>query len=245
VLHGTALRAGPVVLVQPLLSCGLVLTLVLGALVDRRHPGRPLPSRRQWLAAAVVVVGLMVFLRSAHPGRGRPTGRWWVLAAGVAAVLVIAGIAAAWSRVPGRRHRAVALGLAAGVGFGMTGVLLKQVVHHLPVSWPTTWPLLALLLCGGTAIVCAQSAYQSGPLIESLPCLTVLEPVVAVVVASRAYGEGLHPGWLNHTGQVVGLGLLALGVIGIARAEAGRHTPLTEPVDADEPSSRVEHHRAA
>jgi drug/metabolite transporter (DMT)-like permease len=103
-------------------------------------------------------------------------------------------------------------------------------VHALPTSWSTTWPLLLLLLCGATSIVCAQSAYQAGALIESLPSLTVLEPVVAVVVASMAYGERLHPGPWWHVGQVAGMVLLAAGVTGIARAEGRRHTPLSEGV---------------
>jgi drug/metabolite transporter (DMT)-like permease len=228
VIHGLALRSGPVVLVQPILSFGLVITMALGFLVDRRHPDRPLPSRRQWLAALVVVLGLLLFLRSAHPRHGHGTGRAEVLMIGGLAVVLLGAAALFWNHRKEHEHRALALGIAAGCGFGMTGVMLKQVVHAAPTSWHTTWPLLLLLLCGATSIVCAQSAYQAGALIESLPSLTVLEPVVAVVVASRAYGEGLHPGWLWHAGQVAGMVLLAAGVTGIARAETSRHTPLSE-----------------
>jgi drug/metabolite transporter (DMT)-like permease len=229
VVHGMALRAGPVVLVQPILSFGLVITLVMGALVDRRHPERPLPSRAQWVSAAVVL-GLVLFLRTAHPRHGHGTGRADVLLAGGLAVLLLGLAAIAWNHREEHAHRALALGIAAGCGFGMTGVLLKQVVHAAPTSWSTTWPLLLLLLCGATSILCAQSAYNAGALIESLPSLTVLEPVVAVVVASMAYGEGLHPGAWWHLGQVAGMVLLAVGVTGIARAEGRRHTPLSEPV---------------
>jgi drug/metabolite transporter (DMT)-like permease len=242
VVHGLALRAGPVVLVQPILSFGLVITLVMGAVVDRRHPGRPLPSRAQWASAAVVVLGLVLFLRTAHPRHGRGTGAADVLMTGGLAVLLLGVAALAWNHNHKRAHRALALGVAAGCGFGMTGVLLKQVVHAAPTNWSAIWPMLLLVLCGATSIVCAQSAYQAGALIESLPSLTVLEPVVAVVVASMAYGERLHPGpwWL--VGQVAGMLLLAAGVTGIARAESRRHTPLSEalpcaPADAELPPS--------
>jgi drug/metabolite transporter (DMT)-like permease len=228
VLHAAALRFGPVVLVQPLLSGGLVLTLALGALVDRRHPGRPLPSRLQWVGAGIVVVGLTLFLLSSHPRHGAPTGRAVVLLLAGAGALLAALGAAWWRRLPGRPHKALALGIAAGCGFGITGVLLKQVVHNPPTGWHTIWPLLLMLVVGATSIVLAQSAYQSGALIESLPCLTVLEPVVAVAIASRAYGEHLHPGWLPHLGQAAGLVMLATGVVVIARAEMGRHTLLSE-----------------
>lgn len=228
VLHAAALRFGPVVVVQPLLSGGLVLTLALGALVDRRHPDRPLPSRRQWVASGIVVVGLTLFLLSAHPRHGHVTGRALILLlAGAAAILAALG-AAWWRSLPGRPHKALALGVAAGCGFGITGVLLKQVVRHPPTGWHSTWPLLLMIVVGVTSIVLAQSAYQTGALIESLPPLTVLEPVVAVAIASRAYGEHLHPGWLHHLGQGGGLLLLAVGVVIIARAEGSRHTVLSE-----------------
>jgi drug/metabolite transporter (DMT)-like permease len=228
-LHALALHSGPVVIVQPLLSSGLVLTLVLGFLVDRRHPGRPLPSRSQWISAGIVVAGLAFFLPAAHPRHGAPTGRPEVLLLAGASALALAFLAAWWSRNPKRPHRALALGVAAGCGFGITGTLLKQVVRNAPTTWSTIWPLLLMVVVGVTSIVLAQSAYQAGALIESLPSLTVLEPVVAVVVASRAYGEHLHGGWLHHTGQALGLLLLAAGVIGIARAETNRDPVLSEP----------------
>jgi len=236
VVHGLALRSGPVVLVQPILSFGLVITLVLGALVDRRHPGRPLPSRRQWLSAGVVVAGLLLFLMTSHPRHGHGTGVPVVLVAGGLAVVALGLLALAWNHDKRHAHRALALGIAAGCSFGMTGVLLKQVVHAAPTSWSAIWPVLLLVLCGATGILTSQSAYQAGALIESLPSLTVLEPVVAIAMASLAYGERLHHGMFWHTGQLLGMLLLAAGVFGIARAETSRHTPLSEPVHDEEPA---------
>jgi hypothetical protein len=228
VLHGLSLRSGPVILVQPVLSCGLVITLALGALIDRRHPERPLPAPQQWAAAGVVVAGLFVFLRSAQPDHGRTDGRPVVLL-GAVGISLLLYLGAAWrNRNPQRGHRALALGIAAGSGFGIAGVLLKQVVAHLPTTWSTLWPLLAMFVVGGASLVCAQAAYHAGALIESLPALTVLEPVVAVVVASWAYGERLHTGWLHHLGQGVGLVCLAVGVVVIARAETTRRTALSQ-----------------
>ena len=241
VVHGLALRSGPVVLVQPILSFGLVITLAMGALVDRRHPDRPLPSRRQWWSAGLVVVGLVLFLLTSHPHHVHGGVRVEWLCIGGLGVLVLGLAALAWNHDRGHKHRALGLGIAAGCGFGMTGVLLKQVVHQAPTSWSGIWPVLLLVVCGGVSIVCAQSAYQAGALIESLPSLTVLEPLVAIAMASRAYGERLHPGLLWHVGQAGGMLLLAIGVIGIARAEMARHTPLSEhvpePHHADYPPS--------
>jgi drug/metabolite transporter (DMT)-like permease len=220
ILHGVSLRFGPVTLVQPLLSCGLVLTLALGALVDRRHKDRPLPHRRQWLAATVVVAGVALFVLTARPRHGAGLAEPVRLLLAVAATLTLIGLGWAWAARPERPHRALALGIAAGTGFGMTGTLLKHVVHEAPTSWRGLWPLLLMVLVGACSIVSAQSAYQAGHLIESLPPLTVLEPVVAAGLASFAFGEALAPGALAHAGQLLGLLLLAGGVIDLARRPA-------------------------
>jgi hypothetical protein len=217
VLHGLALRAGAVTLVQPLLASGLVLALALGALVDRRHPGRRLPTRLQWAAAGAAALGVAVFLVGAAPAPGTPTGRPGSLLIACGGALAVQVAAWIWTSRATARHRALALGSAAGVGFGMTGVLLKQVVSHAPTSWSEGWPLVALLLVGGGAVVAAQAAYRAGSLIETLPALTVLEPVVAVAVAAWAFGEHLAPGLLARSGQLAGLVLLAGGVITLAR----------------------------
>lgn len=219
-LHALALRSGPVVLVQPVLSAGLVFSLALGALVDRRHPDRRLPVRAEWLAAGVVVVGLTVFLLTARPAAGTTTGRPAVLAAAAVGELLLAAAAFGWSRWPGSPHRALVLGVAAGTGFGVTGLLLKDVVAHPLRSWEDSWSLLALVVVGAVAFPAAQLAYRAGALIESLPTMTVLEPVVAVALASAAFGETLAGGWAR-AGQVGGLVLLTAGVVSLARHQVG------------------------
>src|SRR3954468_23673684 len=92
-LQAAALRGGRLVVVQPLLSSGLVLALVFGAIVDRRHPARPLPDRVQWSAAVAVAIGLTLFLLAARPSSGVATAPIWTTSV-CAAVAVTAGGAA-------------------------------------------------------------------------------------------------------------------------------------------------------
>jgi hypothetical protein len=233
VLHASALRHGQVILVQPLLSSGLVLSLVLGAIVDRTHPGRPLPNRGQWASAGVVVVGLSLFLVAAQPHGGRPdapTDRV-LLAAGVA--LGLAALAGLYVRRPHRGHRALVAGLAAGIGFGVVGTLLKDVVGTLPGSLWHSWVPLLVVAVGATSIVMGQTAYRCGHLIESLPALTVCEPIVAILLARPLYHERLARGLLAHSGQVLGLLLLAGGVILLARLSARRAATAPVPLPED------------
>jgi len=220
VLHAAALRNGPVVLVQPVLSSGLVLSMAVGALVDRGHPERRRPHRTEWVAAAVVVLGLVVYLGSAHPSPGRATGQPLVLLAATGGTVLLGAGAWWWGRRPSAPHRALVFGVVAGTGFGVTGLLLKDAVAHPVTSWWHSPSLLALVVVGAVGFPAAQLAYRAGALIESLPAMTVLEPVVAVGLASLAYGEALAGGW-GRLGQLTGLALLTIGVVRLARLQTG------------------------
>jgi hypothetical protein len=227
-LHASALRHGAVVIVQPLLSSGLVMSLALGALVDRRHPGRPLPDRGQWMAAGAVVVALVVFVLSASPRHASQFARPVALLSCLTGFVVISAAAALWARRPGAAHRALALAVAAGLGFGITGLLVKDVVARSPGDWLTSWTTYVLLATGAASIVFAQWAYQSGALIESLPVMAVLEPLVAVGLAGPVYGERLAPGFIATTGQVVGVVGLTVGVLVLARRSAANEVRRAE-----------------
>jgi len=227
-LHAGALRHGAVVIVQPLLSGGLVISLALGALVDRRHPGRPLPDRGQWLAAGAVVGALALFVLSAAPQHGSAEARPVALLLCLAGLVVVATAAALWARRPGAAHRALALAVASGLGFGITGLLVKDVVARPPGEWLFSWTTYVLLATGATSIVFAQWAYQSGALIEALPVMAVLEPLVAVGLAGPVYGERLAPGFVMHAGQVVGVVGLTVGVLVLARRSAANELKRAE-----------------
>ncbi|WP_254711627.1 hypothetical protein [Streptomyces sp. TRM64462] len=76
VFQALALAAGPLAVVQPVMSTELLFTLVLGSLAFRRQP-----DRRTWWAFAGMAGGLAAFLALAEPSGGRRcrrrTGCWW------------------------------------------------------------------------------------------------------------------------------------------------------------------------
>jgi hypothetical protein len=234
-LQAAALRVGSVVLVQPLLSLGLVFSLGLGAVVDRRHPGRPLPGRRQWLAAGAVAVGLAVFLISASPAAGSASAPLVAMSVCAAASLTVDAAAVLWARRPGRPHRAVVLGTAAGLGFGTSGLLLKQVLG-LPVpsvaAAVTAGELAAVALC---AFVLSQSAYQAGPLVSSLPAMTVCEPALAVLLAGPLFAEWPAAGLVARSAQVGG-GLLLVGGLAVL-AQVAATTPVASSTASTTPAA--------
>jgi hypothetical protein len=219
-LHAAALASGLVVVVQPLLCTGLVMALALGAVLDRRHPGRPLPRPRQWLAAVLVVVGLALFLVTAAPTAGSGQAGGPALPLAVAGVTALSGVIALGVVRGWIRSAALALGAVAGIAFGLMGVLMK-VVAGLPVAdWPTSWATYALAGVGIGGTVLAQWSYGAGPLVQSQPALTALEPVVALALAGPVFSERLAAGAAAHTGQLAGIALMVVGVVEVARHTA-------------------------
>lgn len=223
-LQALALHAGRVVVVAPLLTTGLVFALLLGTAV-----GRP-PSRAQWLAAVAAVAGLGLFLAAARPAAGTATGHGPALGVGTSGALALCALAYALTRRPGAPHRALLLGAAAGTGFGLSAVLLKQVVGTPLDHLPMTWAPYALVVLGLTAVALAQDAFQSGSLVDSLPAMTVLEPVAAVAVGALGFSESLAGSPLARIGEAAGLALVALAVARLAALQArGQSGPAGDP----------------
>jgi drug/metabolite transporter (DMT)-like permease len=215
-LHAAALRSGPVTLVQPLLAGGLVFALALGSWVDRRHPERARPGRGQWLAALAVAVGLATFLLAARPAAGTSTAPAVALAVLAAVALVVAGLATLWTRFPARSHRAIVRGAAAGTCFGVTGLLLKQLLGAPVPSWTAAATAVELVAVAVAGIALSQAAFAAGPLVESLPVTTVLEPAIGVVLAGPLFGEALLSGTGARLGQLAGALLLVAGLVVLA-----------------------------
>jgi hypothetical protein len=216
-LHAAALRSGPVALVQPLLAGGLVVALALGAWVDRRH-GRL--DCGQWGAASAVVVGLAAFLLAARPSAGAATAPGGGIAVVAGGALLLAGAAALWTGPPRRRHRSLVRGVAAGICFGVTGLLLKQLWGVSLPSWSAAGTAAELGAVAVTGIVLSQAAFAAGPLVASLPVTTVLEPAIGVLLAGPLFGETLLSGSAARLGQLAGAVLLGAGLVVLSRRGA-------------------------
>ena len=212
-----ALEHGSLVLVQPLLVCGLLFALPLGASLT----GARL-SARDWLAAASVCVGLAIFLMIAGSarGHGHPTDVGWIallLSAGGLCALLLLG-------ARGRRanQRAALLSGAAGVVYGVSagftktaGLLLRYGFLHLLSSWQV-W---GLVVTGVGGMVIAQSAFQAGDLDSSLPTMTVTDPIVSILIGAVAFGETLPSSAGATLLEVASLIVMAAGVFALARSK--------------------------
>ena len=210
-LRFLALSRGSLVLVQPLLVCGLLFALPLGAALA----GRPLQTR-EWAGACAIVVGLAAFLVAAGPDKGRETaslGAW----AGLALVLgvPVAGLVAGSRRVTATRAASM-LAAAAGALFAVAAALTKTAASELRdgighlVASPVPYAVVAVGLLG---MVVIQSAFQAGPLIASMPVLIVVEPLASIGIGRALLGEHLASSPAGVAVEVVGLALMSVGVV--------------------------------
>jgi hypothetical protein len=174
-----------------------------------------------WIGAALVVAGLSVFLIVAQPDEGRPDAspRAW-------AVLIPVGLAAAAAlalaarNYEGRR-RSTLLAAAAGTMYGVTAALTKATAHLLDLGLGhlvRSWKPYTLAAMGITGTVVDQSAYQAGPLNNSLPMLTVVDPIVSIAIGALALGEGIEVGGIAPLVEAVALIAMTVGVFQLARS---------------------------
>lgn len=230
ILQFVALAVGELALIQPLLLLGLLFALPISVVLEKCKP-----SAREWGWAAVLVVGLTLFLASAHPRQGPSLAKdRWMFELGVGSLLVIGGlILLGWKAA--RRHRAALLGLATGIAYGMSAALMKYcygLASDRPTRLLTSWPGYTLVIVGGGAIFLNQLAYRSGPLAGALPPLAIADPLVATVFGVAAFAESLRTTAGAVAMQVVGVIILVVAIVRLASYAAGRDA--LEPHTADE-----------
>jgi drug/metabolite transporter (DMT)-like permease len=116
----SALRFGPLALVQPILALELLFVFAYMTVIGRRVKVKP----RDWLAAVAMSAGIGLFLRLASPSGGRlhpPGSSWWLASLSTLGIVAVA-VAAAFR--PGNRlgasrsRRAALLGAATGISWG-------------------------------------------------------------------------------------------------------------------------------
>jgi drug/metabolite transporter (DMT)-like permease len=241
-LHTVALRFGTVIVVQAVLSTGLVLALALEALRERRRP-----AAKEVGAWVLVVAGIITLLGLAHPHGGRSIGTLALALTLLLAVLVASvGLLVGRTRLP-RAAVAVVMGGCAGSLFALDAVFLKA----LAMAAQNLLSLRSLLDLGGFLLasilgnLVVQRAYQQAPLRHVLPSVTAADPLAASVVGVTLLHEHLNPGVLPVIGLVGGLVAMVVGIVAATRGVPGDELALLAHVrNHDEPGADSEHDTA-
>ena len=233
-LQVTALRFGPLALVQPILATELLFVFGYLAVVSAIAQGRRVAAR-DWLAAVAMSGGISVFLRAAAPAAGRPhapAGLWWLagLVTGGCVVLAVGAAArlsrahpAAGSPAAARLavHRAAVLGVATGISWGFVAAVIKELSSHLGQGIGavfTNWAVYVLMATGAGAMILVSHAMAAGPLAASQPGFTIGDPLTAALLGVFLFNESMRTTPAALAGEVGGLVILVAGVAALSRS---------------------------
>ena len=218
-LQTAALATGSLVVVQPILTLSLVVSLPVGARLQRRSL-----RRWEWLAIAGTVGGLAVFYLAARPTAhshaSASRNDWMALLVVVTAII---GISLASGRMTAGVPRAMLFGLAAATAEAMMAVTSEAFGDRLGAGvWSTfrSWQPYGVAVCGVITLLLVQSAYQVGLATATLPTLTVAEPIIATTIGIALFGERLHIGGWRGPMALASLAVTTHSLVLIARRSA-------------------------
>ena len=185
-----ALKAGSLLLVQPILAFGLTSTLLLEAIwgAKKSSPRIVVLSLMSAGVLAVFLLTTSVPVSESSPG----------LATGVIlTVVAVTGFILLRFLAPrlGVRAYGMVLGSSVGALHGLATFVTKaaanQVATHGLFSALHSWPLYSLIVIGSIDLVLTQSAFQSAPLYVTMPLINVIEPSVAMLMGYFVLSESI------------------------------------------------------
>lgn len=214
-----ALWVGSVLLVQPLVVSMLLFALPLSA----KFSGFRM-TRTTWMLAISLALALAVFIVVGDPTEGHsnaPFSEWLVPLVISAAVISACAVAGLVLKNPG--HRALLLGAAGGLLFGVAVAFTKFVsdlVENDFVGALTAWQTYALVGCGALGFYLQQVAFQAGPLSASLPAVTIGEPFGAAFLGITVLDERVRDGPLALLVIAVCVAVMIVSTIALSRSQA-------------------------
>ncbi|MEQ0563958.1 hypothetical protein ABJI51_33170 [Amycolatopsis sp. NEAU-NG30] len=217
-----ALHVLPLFVVQAALAASLAVTAVAARFLGVRLGGR------EWGAVVVVCAGLGLLGAAAESEGSDPVGLGFRLVlAGAVVVLAAAGIAAGKA---GRRIRTPALGLVAGLCFGVVAIAGRIIPSLAPLDLLTDPATYVVAVAGGMAMLFYATALQRGSVTTSTAMMVLGETVFPSLVGVLALGDRTRPGFavVAVAGFVLAVAAaLALARFGEPAAEPGTETKPT------------------
>jgi drug/metabolite transporter (DMT)-like permease len=203
-----ALRYLPLFLVQAAQAGNLAVTAVVAVPLLRARL-----TVRQWYAVGGVCAGLAMLAVSA--GRENPAHVAFAARLGLLAcvgLLAVAGFVAGRAAPP---VRSVALGLAAGLGFGAVALAARTLESLSPAHLVRDPSAYALAVGGVVAFLFFTTGLQGGSVTAVTAAVVVAETVVPAAVGVFALGDSTRAGLAPLA--IAGFGLSVAGALALAR----------------------------
>jgi drug/metabolite transporter (DMT)-like permease len=229
VLQAMALDRGSLVVVQSLTALSLVIALPLGMWLTHQHIGR-----RELAGASLTLAGIVVFLSGGQPqgGTAHPSSSTWWGACLITLALVVV-LAAVGNRFRGAA-KALTLGAAAGLGFGLQAAVTKTFVTEVGngiLALLSDWSVYVLIISALSGFVLLQSALKTGVLAPAMASSNSVTLFSSVILGIVVYGERLAKSGGGHVSSA-GIGLLiAIGGIALLAGSEAPRSPASVGLD--------------
>jgi drug/metabolite transporter (DMT)-like permease len=227
-LASAALGTGQLASVQLVVVLELPMTIIGGAWLLRTPLGI-----REWIAIAALtagVIGLLALL-DPQPGPPKPIAPiLWIIVSAVSIGGLVALFLAAKAH-PTPAVRATLLGIATGLGYGLTAAYTKGFADKFSsgglAAVFTAWQFYATIAAGIVSAFLLENAYQAGPLTTSQPGITLVDPLTSTIWGIVIFGETVREGgWLVLI--VIPAIAIAGGVLLLSRSRVLRATETGE-----------------
>lgn len=234
-MHLIGVNMAPVTVVQPVGILAVPFAVVLAA---RKNHTRP--SRGMIVAIALAVVGIVGFTvlsaRSAASDTMLHMPSIWL------AYFALWAVAALFAGLGLRGPvgmRCLAWACSGAIIYGLATAMMKTTLENWHQGegfglhfWLSAAGMIACYALGGVII---QQAYASGPAEIVVGCMTVVDPLVAVIFGVTVLGEGRNIDLLTAVGMALMAALAAAGVFFLskyhpdaAKAYERNETPTSE-----------------
>jgi hypothetical protein len=219
--QAVALHLGALNVVQPILVSELVILVFILWLWFAT------PMRMRDIAAALATglgLGLFLFISSPSSGAKVPSDALWLVVALTILAVVAICVMLAW-RGPDW-WRALLLGAGASIGFALLSAITKSMTNQFVSGWGAlfgSWQLYAIAVIGLGSFLIMQSAFQVGPFAASQSSLILVNPFVAIAVGHFLFGESLRSGPLYVCLEILSLGVMVVGAVGLSTSSLVAH----------------------
>jgi drug/metabolite transporter (DMT)-like permease len=213
VLASAALGTGQLASVQLVVVLELPMTIIGGAWLLHTPIGT-----RDWIAIGALtagVIGLLALL-DPQPGPAKAIAPiLWIVGSAVNLGALAALFLAAKAH-PRPAVRASLLGMATGLGYGLTAAYTKGFADKFAAGGIgavfTAWQFYACIAAGVLSAFLLENAYQAGPLTASQPGITLVDPLISTIWGIVVFGETVSHG--------IRLGLIVLPALAVAAGVA-------------------------
>jgi len=181
VFHVAAMAMAPLSVVQPVIAGGLVFLAVLAERVFGLQLGT-----RQWVGVGCTAVGLTLLAITLPLGGGAHSGFSVAAMISFESTLLVVGTLLVMSHKLGvpHEHHGVALGVAAGILFGVSDVAIKALTHTVGASGAlgllSPW-MAATVISSILAFYASAGGLQKG---EAVPVITLTSAAANVTAIS-------------------------------------------------------------